>query len=264
MASKRPSSARDLNRGVSSRVLSQFVGELNRRFCGEGFEPLLADGAVRPGGSLPGRECSAGDFAVRYLAGNILTKFDDGSPSPDKDRSTWKRFHEAEEMCRLVNQRFEEKDRWYSTSTRGVWSLLESATRKISYILGPFDEQVAIELGGFGPGATTRLPRRRSHPVYKYSGTPDTTLANAALAMECISSIPLWEESLRSEGGGIELNLVRGNRIVTVPKNYKTDRTIAIEPDMNMRVQKGIGRMIRRRLRMAGIDLNDQDRKSVV
>jgi hypothetical protein len=56
------------------------------------------------------------------------------------------------------------------------------------------------------------------------------------------------------------LEIVAGNRIVTVPKNYKTDRTIAIEPDMNLYVQRGFGRYIRRRLQLVGVDLNDQTR----
>jgi hypothetical protein len=54
------------------------------------------------------------------------------------------------------------------------------------------------------------------------------------------------------------MNIVQGNRICTVPKSSKTDRVIAIEPDMNMYVQKGFAKMIRNRLRMVGIDLNTQ------
>jgi hypothetical protein len=53
-------------------------------------------------------------------------------------------------------------------------------------------------------------------------------------------------------------NVVRGSEIVTVPKNAKTDRTIAIEPDLNMYIQKGIGQVIKRRLRRVGIDLSSQ------
>jgi hypothetical protein len=54
------------------------------------------------------------------------------------------------------------------------------------------------------------------------------------------------------------VKIVPGNRVVTVAKNYKTDRTIAIEPDMNIYVQKGIGGVIRNRLRSIGINLDDQ------
>jgi len=54
------------------------------------------------------------------------------------------------------------------------------------------------------------------------------------------SAIPSWS---------FDPEVVVGSRVTTVPKNAKTDRVIAIEPDLNMFVQKGIGNMIRRRLR---------------
>jgi len=52
-----------------------------------------------------------------------------------------------------------------------------------------------------------------------------------------------------------------GNKVVTVPKNAKTDRTIAIEPGLNTWIQLGIGRQIRNRLRSAGFNL-DSDLKN--
>jgi hypothetical protein len=54
------------------------------------------------------------------------------------------------------------------------------------------------------------------------------------------------------------VKVVQGNRITTVPKNSKTDRVIAIEPDLNMFLQKGIGGIIRSRLKRVGVDLDDQ------
>jgi hypothetical protein len=45
---------------------------------------------------------------------------------------------------------------------------------------------------------------------------------------------------------------VSGNRVTTVPKNAKTDRVIAIEPDWNMFFQLGLGAAIRRRLQRVG------------
>ena len=38
----------------------------------------------------------------------------------------------------------------------------------------------------------------------------------------------------------------------TVPKSYKTNRVIAIEPSWSMFFQKGVGRMIRKRLERFG------------
>jgi hypothetical protein len=55
------------------------------------------------------------------------------------------------------------------------------------------------------------------------------------------------------------LKVVPGSRITTVPKSYKTDRTIAIEPTMNVFLQLGVDGIIRRRLRSRwNYDLDDQ------
>jgi len=56
------------------------------------------------------------------------------------------------------------------------------------------------------------------------------------------------------------VTIVEGNSVIAVPKNYKTNRTIAKEPCMNIYVQKGIGRCIRERLYRVGVNLDDQTR----
>jgi hypothetical protein len=109
---------------------------------------------------------------------------------------------------------------------------------------------------GWGPGATFSRPRRKSDAIYKFDGNVVTTVGNSGIAAWVINQTPLWQEGLLSEESS--WTYVPGNRVCTVPKNYKTDRTIAIEPDMNIYVQKGIGAMIRQRLRRIGIDLNSQ------
>ena len=64
-----------------------------------------------------------------------------------------------------------------------------------------------------------------------------------------MSAFPNWK---------VDFELRTDSKLVTVPKNSKTDRTIAIEPGINLWFQKGIGTLIRRRLLRAGIDLSDQ------
>jgi hypothetical protein len=54
-----------------------------------------------------------------------------------------------------------------------------------------------------------------------------------------------------------DADVVAGSKLVTVPKNAKTDRSICIEPDLNMYFQKGIGRCIRRRLSRWGLLKHD-------
>jgi hypothetical protein len=215
-----------------------------------GFKPSAFEG----GSNTPDR------FGVNYLVSELFSKYDDGEPSPEKEARTWERFSLAEEACLSANQRILYDKSRFGISNRSVESLLAAAQRKICRILGPFDWNQAAHGFAFGPGATTRLPRRRSDAAYKYSGPPETTSGNLALATAAITAVPLWKESLISEEGPLDIRVVKGNKVVTVPKNWKTDRVIAIEPDMNMYVQKGIGKMIRRRLKQHGVDLDDQTR----
>lgn len=198
------------------------------------------------------------EVAPSYLLDELLSKYDDGKPSPSKGLTTWKRFHEAERLCEETNNRLAVSG--FKGPYEGV---LELARYICSKILGPFSWDAAAEGMGWGPGASTRLPRRMSDAAYKFSGIPESTAGNAALAVAAIRSSPIWEQIVQSSGAKTwdeYISIVPGNRIVTVPKNYKTDRTIAIEPDMNMYVQKGIGALMRKRLRFAGCNLDDQAR----
>jgi len=52
--------------------------------------------------------------------------------------------------------------------------------------------------------------------------------------------------------------VVDGNRITFVPKNALTERSIAIEPAMNLMLQLGVDGYIRTRLKRWGIDLDSQ------
>jgi hypothetical protein len=64
-----------------------------------------------------------------------------------------------------------------------------------------------------------------------------------------VMSVPGWRPS--------HLECVLGNKVTTVPKNAKTDRVIAIEPELNLIIQLGIGRMLRKRLNRVGLLLPD-------
>lgn len=56
----------------------------------------------------------------------------------------------------------------------------------------------------------------------------------------------------------VEKELVQSNKIVCVPKNAKSHRTIAIEPSLNGFIQKGIDLELRSKLNRFGIDLTKQ------
>lgn len=191
-------------------------------------------------------------FRKDYLASELLSKFpiDIGI---NREKVAIEAFLLAEDACKSTNARF---------ATQGVrnwtfWerSVMETARLKIAKVLGPFDWDEASSYFDFGPGATTSLSRRKASTENKLHYGIDVTPGALHLAEAVWSFNQGWKSAL-SENHAVYPRVVRGSRIVTVPKNAKTDRVIAIEPDMNMFIQKGIGRVIRNRLRRAGLDLN--------
>lgn len=219
------------------------------------------DGSVVPGS--PDEESDPNDpgrWSVNYLWRELLSKFDDGKSSDGKRDSAMEKFAEAEVQCGLANARLSRMVGLpVDLAVTDIERTLCLARRKIRGILGKFSWDHAARGFGFSTGASTRCGRVASTVPHKYSGTPETTFSNSDLAWACVMSNALWKRSLCSEEGPMHLTMVKGNRVTTVPKNYKTDRGIAIEPDMNMYVQRGLGNLIRERLRRVGVNLNSQD-----
>jgi len=205
-------------------------------------------------------------FARDYLAYGLLRKSESLPLGVDRIASAMEKWHEAEETCRWVNRNsgcdpFEPNSQDGYPLTATLEATIWLAREKIRRLLGRFSWDEAHASFGFSGGASTRLKRRSGHPYYKFSGKPDVTRNAALLGICAIWSIPLWRRSMQEAYGDDPVNwvnVVEGSKITTVRKTAKTDRVIAIEPDMNMFMQRGIGKMIRRRLKRVRIDLNDQ------
>jgi hypothetical protein len=230
-------------------------------FSNERFLELLSDlTGIPPEGEL-GRETPLDFSSLEAARGSLLisevfSKYDDGKPSEDKEKNTWKRFHEAEDQCQQTNHAIYMRGQLNTP----FWRLVRA---RVHNALGRFDWDECARSFAFGPGSTTRLTKVRSAAAYKYSGIPETTPGNAVIARCAITHLPIWKQVVLYRGDDLCRDFVKvvpGNSVIAVPKNYKTDRTIAKEPDMNIYVQKGIGRAIRRRLYRIGVNLDDQTR----
>jgi len=98
-------------------------------------------------------------------------------------------------------------------------------------------------------GATSSTPRSRSQPYKKVKKK----------ASGCTGSVQLFKLFQKSLGmRPWNTTVVKANRISLVPKNYKTHRVTACEPEINMIFQTSIDYYLKRRLRRWGIDLTDQ------
>ena len=189
---------------------------------------------------------SAAEFAWFYLCSEALSKFSNNSPASSKLRreAAEASFWRSEEACRIANGRL--VDPWTRCSLNQ--RVLRRARTLVTSVLGPFPwEQFSWECG-FGPGASLGLRRQASSQQNKWVKSAHITQT----AIPYFAAFRRWAglNTLPRIG---QLKIAQGNRITTVPKSWKTDRIIAVEPDWNMFFQKGVGGLIRHRLQRVGL-----------
>ncbi len=197
-------------------------------------------------------------FRDDYSAISFLSKADFLKLDVSKEETAFLKFFKYEDQCRTTNSRFLNLSIDPSYNGANVW-LLSAVTRKIEQILGEFNGEEFVDGCGWGPGVTTKLKGEDVSALNKFHSENGITRDLYALVQPWFeAAYPGWHAHLTSQNGEHWADFQVGNTIVTVPKNSKTDRVIAVEPGLNLWFQKGIGRMIRSRLRRRGIDLKDQ------
>ena len=116
-----------------------------------------------------------------------------------------------------------------------------------------------------GPGESYNPRRGRTSPLDKFTGILGVTPNAAPLARKFIRRTSYLYDAYHS--GELKIQVVRGNRMSTVPKTTEKDRVICMEPELNMALQKALGCTLRRVYRkITGRDLNDTQEfhKSIV
>lgn len=245
----------DVTRTAVRIIKNSLVGPRSRELLSRSDEETISSAEINPADY--GTDVLA--FREDWLADNLLRKYPELDVSVDREQAALDKFWEAEEMCGETNLRL----LGYS-SDPDVEAVLHIAERKIESLLGAFDWDAAAELFGFSSGASTRLKRRDALSPLKFSSKGEAihvTRSALPLAVAAVRSSPFWTEVCTKHRGDNPLNwfkVVPGNVLLTVPKNAKTNRTIAKEPCMNMYLQRGIGGLIRKRLKRVGIDLDSQ------
>lgn len=190
------------------------------------------------------------DFAaISFLRKNTFLK-----TSFDLKASALTTFADGEARCRSTNHRL----RSYLSGSEKCPNeyVLNACIRKIGRILGDFDIDRVLDLAHWGKGATQSVSTTDGcHTAAKFDRDSDiSTDAYALYGHVCKLAYPQWEAWSKPR-------FVESCKVLTVPKNAKTDRTIAIEPGLNSWIQLGIGGLLRRRLRYAGFNL-DSDWKN--
>jgi len=188
------------------------------------------------------------DFYCDYQASCLLKKFPKLNLEINTPEVALEKFRATELACSKVNTAFRNVLTSFSVSD---WFLLCKARSYIAKVLGDFSWNSAIQYCDFGPGASVGIPRKSSHQCEKIGNlNPTVTRECSVLARTYGDFDPHMRDHITN------LKVVEGSTVTTVPKDARSDRVIAIEPLWNMFFQKGIGGMIRTRLRFIGLDLN--------
>lgn len=250
--------------GYAVSILRELNTDYSLRLC-RALELGTYEEVVHAKQPDPKAYSSSDNFSRDYLAYNLLRKFDAFDLPIDRRAAAIGSFLESEMTCAIVNDCGRMWSPVIPADKYGECSLeakIFLARKLIRRLLGPFSWDEAARHFRFSAGASTRMPRRTGHPFYKYMGRPHVTRSAALLAVCDIWRTPLWREQMREycDDPTQWVTIVPGSKADTVPKDSKTDRFICIEPEMNMRLQLGVGHMIRLRLKRVGIDLNDQTR----
>lgn len=180
----------------------------------------------------------------------------------DKARAAAVRFVEAERMCRDTNKRIRSLASDPSKLGPAVSSILHIAQRKIAEVLGDLPGLGELPFA-FGPGANTNVKGAFASPRLKLGAALECSSNMSPSVHEFLYETPEWaalhDLKLSQDSFILDIDVVPG-RVMFVPKNAKTDRTISIEPILNGFFQKGVGSYIRDQLKRFNINLRDQSR----
>ena len=189
-------------------------------------------------------------FADDYLVSEVMTKNPNLNSGIDTVATAVKKFHEAEDLCHDTNERLYRASVSYDPMYLKILEM-RSVIRTILGKLSLRKLSIAEQGFAFGPGATSKVSGSDVLLSRKYAGEQHVTPRLYPFVRSFMG--PLWSSLPRTD---VYVNDM--SRTTTVPKNAKTDRLIAVEPHLNILVQKGIGGLLRDRLRLFGINLETQ------
>lgn len=202
------------------------------------------------------------DYRYARQVQGFYQKLADLNLGIDKEAVAFRTWREAEDTCLNTNIRLRSWRRNPSQMSSDLHVVLHHAQRKIASILGRLPDPSVLSFS-FGPGANTSVKSSCAFPRGKLSARLQCSHEFVPAASDLLSEVPAWIAQHAHEQDDerfvVSVDVVPG-KLVFVPKNAKTMRSIIVEPVINSFFQKGYGSYIRERLLSCGIDLRDQTR----
>lgn len=206
---------------------------------------------------------NASDFAISYLRREYLRKNDFLDYGTDKQAAALSSLRRDIEENQVTERRLNNLDGIKPAQVNRILRI----QRKISRLIGDAPPSDIFERCRWSNGATYGIPRRNAFHSTKMAVPVEVTArASRYLSKEIFDDVH-WTWSYR-ELGPIRpkdfVKIVPGNKLVFVPKTYKTFRSITPEPAGNIFLQLGVGDFLKRMLLRVGVDLTDQSRNQTL
>jgi len=222
-------------------------------------------------------DTSVASLRAKYQLATLLKKFRFPTDKETRLQAAKDTFFKAEQQCFAFNQKG-----WRNLSVANDDFMLGVNTYALAFIRKVIGDEVPHELlvewSRHGPGSTLDTKNGRVSNYYKFESWPyDCTSSAFPHAVSLIQGDERWlgalENSYRERNKipphmilnqntfwASVFNIVEENKITFVPKSAHTERTIAIEPTLNLYLQLGVDGYMRRRLKRWNIDLDCQAR----
>lgn len=233
--------------------LARLHREMEKSFPALTNRDLLSDVVFSDYAERAYKSNNVDEFKRLYLAANVLKRFQGSDPLTKTQRrdAAIAKLLDSEERCKWSNAAlYDFWNRAWPVANPDFRAVMATARYFIRQILGdqfPLEELPAS--CNFGPGATTEFSRKIAHLHKKWASSAQITPA----ALPYLHAFEAW--------GGLDLVpeytanvcLTGWNEVFTVPKNFDRDRAACLPVTWNGFFQKGLGKMIRKRLQRFGL-----------
>lgn len=188
-------------------------------------------------------------FRECYLRSEVLKRYQHGSTTAkERADAALSGLLDDEAYNKLVTPRIVDICDRASTPDH-IARAVKRARRLIKDMLGPFTWEKMYLLCGYSSGASTEHTRDTAHVPLKWESSTQITAGALLPYLGWLAYVGETGEFCSS----YPFELVAGNRVFTVVKNFATDRVCAKEPPLNMFLQKGYGSLVRRALWKQGL-----------
>jgi hypothetical protein len=205
----------------------------------------------------PTRYRTASEYFKDAVATDLLRKLQVTHPDLDPEAAAIAKWYEAEAQCFATNRRLFEIIDFGTLLGAPLDPNLSEFIRKVQknvrLLIGEAPPSVVD--GRFGPGATLSDGSRFTTVPNKMSTSP--TLTRSALFYLVPWTGTYWATACAARAD--DVRFVEGNHFFTVPKDAKVHRSCAKEPSVNGFYQLGFGRVMKKRLKTRGLDLQHRE-----